>query len=226
MPLRPFLLILALFARPCRAETAVMTEAELHDGVEASAPGLEMSVILLRGSGWTEEQAREQLREAARVYARCAIRLRRVSLVSADPPGGRVNWNRFDREGPASLAELRRLLPGDGLTAYLTGAFLDENIDDAFAFADWRDAYVTRPELNGTLFLSDRVNSPGSRRERSASPFSVLAHEMLHVLIRSARHNGDPEANLLSDWRRRSDAILPRHCAAAAASPLLKAAAP
>lgn len=226
MPTRSLLIALALCA-PFPAQATVLTEADLHGRVDASAQGLTMNVVLLRGSAWTEAQARAQLLEAARVYEQCGIRLRRVTLLAVDPPGGRVNWNRFDRTGPASLTELRRLLPGGGgLTAYLTGAFLDENIDDAFAFGDWRDAYVSRPELNGTVFLSDRMNTPESVRERSASPYSVLAHEMLHVLIRSARHNSDAETNLMGDWRRRGDRILPRHCAAAAASPLLEAGAP
>jgi hypothetical protein len=207
------LLALALNAPPALAEASVATE-------------LEMNVVLLQGSGWTEAQAREQLSEAARIYGQCGISLRRVTLIVADPPGGRVNWNRFGGDGDASISALRRLIPGDGLTAFLTGSFIDENIDDAFAFADWRDAYVTRPELSGTVFLSDRVNSRESVRERAASPYSVLAHEMLHVLLRTSRHNGDPEANLMSDWRRRNNRLPARLCDAVAASPLLKPGAP
>ena len=94
------------------------------------------------------------------------------------------------------------------------------------AFAAWRDAYVTRPELSGTVFLSDRVNSRESERERAASPYSVLAHEMLHVLLRTSHHNGDHEANLMSDWRRRNNLLPARLCDAVAASPLLRPGAP
>lgn len=213
MPFGSILLALALNAPPALAEAPVSTE-------------LEMDVVLLQGSGWTEAQAREQLSEAARIYGQCGISMRRVTLIVADPPGGRVNWNRFGVDGDASISALRRLFPGDRLTAFLTGPFIDENIDDAFAFADWRDAYVTRPELSGTVFLSDRVNSQESVRERAASPYSVLAHEMLHVLLRTSRHNGDHEANLMSDWRRRDNRLPARLCDAIAASPLLKPGAP
>ena len=72
---------------------------------------------------------------------------------------------------------------------------------------------MTKPELSGTVFLSDRVNSSASVRERAASPYSVLAHEMLHVLLRTARHNGDAQANLMSDWRRRNNNMPPHLCA-------------
>jgi hypothetical protein len=213
MPFGFIFLALALSARPALAEVPITTE-------------LEMSVVLLRGSGWTEAQAQDQLREAARIYGQCGISLRRVTLIVADPPGGRVNWNRFGGDNDASISALRRLFPGDRLTAFLTGSFIDENIDDAFAFADWKDAYVTRPELSGTVFLSDRVNSQESVSERAASPYSVLAHEMLHVLLRTSHHNGDFDANLMSDWRRRNNRLPARLCDAVAASPLLKPGAP
>lgn len=213
MPFNFILLALTLNAPPALAEASVATD-------------IEMTVVLLHGSGWTEAQAREQLSEAARIYGQCGISMRRVTLIIADPPGGRVNWNRFGGDGDASISALRRLFPGGSLTAFLTGSFIDENIDDAFAFADWRDAYVTRPELSGSVFLSDRVNSPESVRERAASPYSVLAHEMLHVLLRTSHHNGDLEANLMSAWHRRNNRLPERLCVAVASSPLLKPGAP
>ena len=213
MLLSSIIFTLALCAHPALAEVSAGAE-------------LEMTVVLLRGSDWTEALARTQLSEATQIFSQCGISLNRVTIITADPPGGRVNWNRFGGDEAASISALRRLFPGDGLTAFMTGPFLDENIDDAFAFADWRDAYVMKPELNGTVFLSDRVNSSASVRERAASPYSVLAHEIMHVLLRSARHNGDAQANLMSDWRRRNNSLPPRLCAAIASSPLLKPVAP
>ena len=193
-------------------------------GDSSPGPGLEVTAVLLKGSGWTADAALRKLREAARVLAQCGIRTRSVELAAVRAPGGRTRWLRYDKDGPDSFVGLRRMVPSEcKLVVLLTGAFPDDADGAGFSRAEWTNGKDLAPALYDTVFLSDYADSEAYRKENAASPYSVMAHEMLHVLTREGRHFNDPEPNLLNNtWSVRSDRILPRHCEAARASRLVR----
>ena len=205
-------------------ELRSFSEADLLGGESVAGPGLDVTAVMVKGSGWTAEQALRKFQEAARVFSQCGVALRRVELAAVRAPGGRTQWLRFEKEGPDSFVRLRRLVPAAGkLVVLLTGAFPDDADGAGFSRAEWSNGKDLAPALYDTVFLSDYATSEAYRSENAASPYSLLAHEMLHVLTREGRHLNDPEPNLLNNtWSVRSDRILPRHCEAARASPLVR----
>ncbi|MFA6093626.1 MAG: hypothetical protein WCU88_10780 [Elusimicrobiota bacterium] len=184
---------------------------------------LDMDVVLLRKSGWTEEEFLPMLRETAKIYSQCSVRIDRVELALADPPQGRTEWGKYKDEGGATVADLRRAVPVQGrLAVFLLGTFSDNTESTGFSSADWRNSKDTRPPLFNTVFLSTASFIEEYRQERVSNPYNLLAHEMLHVLTRQGSHFNLPELNLLNIWKTRTNMILPQHCAWVQESPLLR----
>lgn len=221
--------LLAL-AQACFAQTpgeALESARELETPVVAAASevpmkAFELTAFVLRGSLWDQGWADRMLAETVEIYAQCSVRVSRSEVKVVDAPGGRVHWKKYGEEGERGLNELRKALPHEGLTVYLLGSFEDAPEVPGFSVAHWTNGGYFPPEQENTVFLGDYAATPKYFEERKDSPYSLLAHELLHVLTREGQHYNLPEKNLLNIWKTRSNKILPEHCGWVRESPLVR----
>ena len=240
----PLLACLALWlAGPARAQVGAagwraagfsdVTVTELSlDAYYAGAPrfeaagALELRLLLLRGSGWTEGQARDLVAQVADVYSQCGVRLSRAELVEAVAPGGRTRFSKYDAASPDSLNALARLVPsGPKPLLYLFAGFTDAADDAAFSRADFDEPPSPAdgprdPALFDSAFLPAGLNSPAYRAEHGA--YSTAAHELWHVLTREGQHYDETPHHLGNIWRDRTNAITARDCRLILANPLVR----
>lgn len=177
-----------------------------------------LKVVYLERSGWSRDAVISQIREVVRIYRKCSLGFSKIEILLVRAPSYRVDFKRFAEAGEDSLLELRRSIPeGNTIIVYLMGKFLDNNnapLDTTgLSNARWRQSYEYRPELLNTVFISNLVLTEAYQSERTASPYNIIAHELLHVLTRDGGHYNLPEKNLMNIWRFRSNDILPMHCA-------------
>jgi hypothetical protein len=184
---------------------------------------LPLYFLMLRGGNWTEGQVRDHLERVARVYAQCGLRISGATLIEADPPAGRTKFVRYPAAGQAgTLPELVEASPLKARPVYyLFRGFTDVDDDAAFSQANFTDGDGANPALYDGIYLPAGVNSQKYAEERKGSPYSVAAHELLHVLTRDGQHVNVAPPNLMNIWRTRADAIRPEDCAKALASPLV-----
>jgi len=208
----------------------VSTLAPADAGFDDPAPRGELQVymLLLRDTGWTKALAQEHFAHVTRVYAPCGLRFKPAVLIEADAPERRRRFLRWKEDpGPGSLRHLIDLSPLKARPVYyLFEGFQDDEDDAAFSRADFVDGDRNDPALDDSVFLPNGVNSPAYEQARRASPYSVAAHELWHVLTREGGHFNEEPRHIGNIWRTRSDFLRPRDCAAALANPLVVPVAP
>lgn len=185
---------------------------------------LQVYMLLLRGSGWTKEQAAAHFARVTRVYAQCGLRFAPAALIEADPPERRAYFLRWkDDPGPGSLRHLVDLSPLKARPVYYLFAGFQDDADNAndnaFSRAHFKDGERTDPALDGSIFLPAGVNSPAYEEARRASPYSVAAHELWHVLTLEGGHYNEEPRHLGNIWRTRSDLIRAKDCEEILANP-------
>ncbi|MEI8192181.1 MAG: hypothetical protein WCI75_20945, partial [candidate division NC10 bacterium] len=209
MTLAPLLLALALplhaatvdewtlggFSEP---DTRVYPASEFSAAAIPGARSLRLEVLLVRPSAWTHEAVLGELRAAAKALASCGIALGPVELTAARTPVGRDAWARHKMEGEDTVAALRAAAPLRGAAVLLTGPYTDEPETAGFSFAEWMNGSDLHPGLYDTIFLSDFMLTQAYRDERAASPYTLLAHELLHVILREGRHVYGREKHLMN----------------------------
>jgi hypothetical protein len=175
--------------------------------------GIRLAFVMLRSSTWYEDLVREHLEMIARVYAQCGVAVKEATLVEVDPPQGRTRFLRYPPSGTRSaLNDWVATTPiKDRAVFYLFRGFEDEEDDRAYSEATWEDG-KSDPALANSVLLPSGVNLAKYREERAASPYSVAAHELLHILTRQGQHENDAVQNLLNIWRTRTDFIRPTDC--------------
>lgn len=197
-------------------------------GPSGPARTLNLTVVLLRGSGWTPEQAREHLAKTERIYAACGIRLGRSEVREADPEGPvDVDWQSCGtgileqgiRGRDLALAEA---LPPS--TPRPVVFLVRSNVHNgSSAYACPRFAVGSRSPLLDTAWITAKVHSRSYEEivDRVDPDYDPIAHELAH-LLGNRGHNSDSEPNLLhDDLDKRTSALLPEQCAAFSRSPLL-----
>jgi hypothetical protein len=201
-------------------------ERELNPGPGAAARELHLHVVVLADSGWTLRQVLADLQEASQVYSQCSIKIGSAQVDLVRAPQGRVEWNQHEDTSSESVVTLRRQTPisRGAPVIYFVKKFKDNPEGTGFSNAQWREAYPVREELLNSVFISDYSHSEEYRKERENSSYSLVAHELLHVLTRLGGHYNLPEKNLLNIWKTRSNAILNKHCEIAQESSLLQSA--
>lgn len=173
---------------------------------------LDATVVFARQTPWTEARAIRQIRRTADIFEPCGIRLgrvrlarlplerdqRRIDIAQADPVTG----------VPAVVANLSaRLAP----TTPYPAAFLIADVAGteslAVSYRAGDQGGPGAPYLN-TAWIGYRAHWL-PRRDRA---YSVLAHELAHLLCRCG-HTAGPAAHLLHSARNFLAAkVLPEHC--------------
>jgi Zn-dependent protease with chaperone function len=177
------LLALLLFlALPVQAQVTVLERRELAIEQGASVPthSLNLTIALLRGSGWEADAIQAALRESARILGQCGITLGRTELVIIDaPPHFR------DYYTPASR-ELARIVPLKRPAVYFVTGSRQRPAYEAVAIGLGNS--MGRRELRDTVWVTHGARDLAI----------VLAHELAHILMNSGEHSEEP-ANLMRD---------------------------
>lgn len=182
------------------------------ESVEQLPYVVELSATRFADHMWTDSDLLANLQQAAHVYGQCGLRFAGVTIYESNLRSDQLS--RWEPESEAGYISLGRksVIEKPRPMVLLIGGFADAEAS-AFALADYTTkAGAQYPELYNTIFLPDLINSDQYRREREASPYSTLAHELLHILTRDGEHNNDPTPNLLTIWRRRSNLITDEQC--------------
>ncbi|MEI6300384.1 MAG: hypothetical protein WCR74_02975 [Betaproteobacteria bacterium] len=154
------------------AESArnTMDAAELP-AVPGAFYELELTLATFLQGHWDAKAMFAAARQAAEILAQCGVRTVSVQLRIIDAPRHyRFYFTPVSRR-------LARTLPLPRPTAYFADDTLNQPAFDAEAIG--RGNSRTRPELEGTVWLTHGVREPGV----------ALAHELAHVLMDSGEHS-------------------------------------
>ncbi len=134
-------------------------------------------------------------RQAAEILAQCGVRTTRVELRLVDAPRHyRFYFTPVSRR-------LARVLQLPRPAAYFADDTLNQPAFEAEAIG--RGNSRTRPELEGTVWLTHGVREPGV----------ALAHELAHVLMDSGEHSQLPDNLMLPDTAATHTRLDPMQCA-------------
>ncbi|HEX6266895.1 MAG TPA: S8 family serine peptidase, partial [Burkholderiales bacterium] len=141
---------------------------------------LDLSVVVLEGSGWPPAAVRAMLRGAAALFRQCGIALRKVSLHSLSAPE-RLRYFTLDT-AQALLAARTYAKPA----VYLMADTRRPVPFEAEAFAPANSG--AHPQLADTVWIMRGMRHPEV----------ALAHELVHVLTNSGEHSVEP-GNLMRE---------------------------
>ena len=140
--------------------------------------GLELTLVRLQDSGWSEAVVQASGRRAAAIFSQCGIRLSGIDVLT-------VSTERRMRyfENRWSTALVRDLDLPRPTAFFVRGTLQSEPYEaEAVGNANGRQ----RPRLIGTAWLTSALQHPGVG----------LAHELVHLFTDSGAHDSDP-SNLM-----------------------------
>ncbi len=167
---------------------------ELRSPGGGEAASLELTLVYLRGSGWSPQAVVRAARQAAGILAQCSVAVAQAELVAVEAPE-RYRW--FDTPYSRRLARVLRLARP---TVYFVADTRQRPAFDAEAIG--RGNSRSRPELADTVWMTLGIADPGV----------ALAHELSPVLMDSGAHSDEP-GNLMQDRTAPENARLsPAQC--------------
>lgn len=182
------------------------------DSEQTMTHEMDLSTIVLRGSGWDSEDAAEHMNMAANVLAQCGIRVNSVTISEVDRPNMSVDFLSPDEARDSAEVHLRQTRQDDFVRsnpiqsrpvvvfARDTGWRNSAYANTSRTFHHNQDVptdltYEQTPRLNYTFI---------SRSARVSFPrFSTVAHELAHLLCQCSHRDGEP--NLLSTFPSRGN---------------------
>ena len=196
-----------------------------QDSLAKATHFMNLSILVLRSTGWTRDQALAHLKEIARIYNTdsCRILIRKAFVIETDPYQGItvIDWgsvfslpnikgvdikiaDQFPQDLPRPAIVLVRsvLFPAD--TAYSAAAF------KANPF----------PNYVNSTWIPVKVNDPNYIKSLPEG-YDPVAHELAH-LLGNVGHNNLAEPNILNDdFSKINDKILPEQCTRFVQSPMV-----
>lgn len=181
---------------------------------------LDIHVVELETSGWSEELFSPEFQSLREVYGQCGID---VHLAEFRKVGGFNGLKKYEFTAPDGIATLAHAT----LDVPRPAIYLIQNVIDGtqtpFARAHFEGATDNYPDaLADTVWYPLNVASVEYKKSREGSPYSALAHELFHIITRWGDHNNDDEANLMTIYRRRNNRIPLAMCARALAHPFIQ----
>lgn len=189
------------------------------------APRLNLTILLIRETGWTPAQAIAHVKEIARTYnsESCRILLGDVLLVEADPYLGYkdIDWaSIYPAPANARDVQIARQVPAEAPRPVI--GLMRSSAQGSSAWANPR--HRIKPEIAPLLnftWITAKVNSE-EYKKRLPAGYNPVAHELAH-LLGDTGHNDFPEPNILhDDFNKINDRILPSQCETFLRSPLLR----
>lgn len=169
--------------------------------------GLELDIIVLRGSGWEKNTIKKRIKHLADIYKQCRLKFNNVKLVEVDPPSdGRLDffpWYRKNRENEeeqdGSTYSLARSYPDSGIKFSITYIRSFTNGETGSSGPIWY--YGLGNPMLYKQFISLVTDSDDFIRIRPTG-YSVEAHELGHALFESA-HVGRNNIMALTTSKRK-----------------------
>jgi hypothetical protein len=234
-----FLLLSLLSTFPAAASDSVPDPVAVWDGADlfpdgaALARKVDLHLVMLKESGWSQDQIKQHVKDAAKVFSQCGLRLGKVDLRVVPGPNGLTDFEiGVVSTAPNSLRALAQKfqqLPRP--LAFFVHDFYypDFKADGSgtpFSLADFPDSPDTPrpPEVQNTVWMPVSVNAPDYYESHCKSTsYAVFAHELTHLLTGEGMHNNDDDPNILSlcILGKRNNVITPKQCSEIQSSSLL-----
>lgn len=152
--------------------------------------GLELDIIVLRGSGWEKDTIKKRIKHLSDIYKQCRVKFNNVKLVEVDPPSdGRLDffpWYRKNTENEeeqnSSTYRLARSYPDSGIKFSITYIRSFTNGETGTSGPIWY--YGVKNPMLYKQFISLVTDSDDYIRKRPTG-YSVEAHELGHALFES-----------------------------------------
>jgi hypothetical protein len=177
--------------------------------------GLELDVVVLRGSGWNNDTIKKRVKHLADIYKQCGLKFKNVKLIEIDPlvdgrldffPWYRKNGNN-QGERARSTDSLARSYPNSGKRFSIT--YIRSFTDGATGSSGPVWYYGLDNPMLYKQFISLITNSDYFIKKRP-SGYSIEAHEVGHALFECAHVGKDNIMALTSS--KRIPKIREDHC--------------
>lgn len=203
-------------------------EAEVRVLERDAAPDakarLPLTLVLLRGTNWSEKRVLRHVERTERTLAACGVALGPVTLVKAKTSDGRHDLdmaNAHPESGtPWDVFRIAGMLPKDTRwpVAFFVGRLLgDEALARSYALGAAPPGSEPKYPYMNTAWFAYKAHWI----ERQDDSYSSLAHELTHLLC-ACGHLSSEERHMMNTHRNMlSSRILPEHCELVLKSPLL-----
>jgi hypothetical protein len=222
----------ALCAQPyggfagARVRTLAADEYPAPPAPKASLP---LTLVILKGTNWSENRVLRHVRRTAAAFAACGVALGPVTLVEAKTPDGRRDLEmtamRPDAGTPQDVYRIARLMPPEAQwpVAFFVGRLLgDRAAARSYGRGEVEPGWERDYPYMNTAWFAYKTHWI----ERRDEGYSSLAHELMHLLCECG-HVEDDAPHLMNTHRNMlSSQILPEHCERILTSPLLTPARP
>lgn len=199
-----------------RADTRLLRFDEIY-GKRAPAQDhhLALTAVYLQGTSWSEARVLRHIRRTARILEPCGIELIGVRLVKAWIPRELRSIDTTDKipgtEVPQSVYRLSSYLPK---SAEWPVVFFVGRIDGEEVLArSYQQGDVPAGELKDYPYMNSAwISYRAHWVERPEDEYSVLAHELAHLLCRCGHERG-AQRHLLHEYRNfLGSHVLTQHC--------------
>ena len=172
--LRILLLLLCAGLAQAQADGIAVLQrsiVEFKPGLATPRYSLQLTLVQLEGSGWTQEDVVGAAREGGRLLEQCGVALQRAELVRIAAPTRYLDFfTPYSRELASAVPLAKPVI------YFVAGTRQRPAFDaEAIGFGNSR----TRPELLDTVWIT----------RGSKDVAVVLAHELTHVLMDSGEHS-------------------------------------
>lgn len=191
-----------------------------------------LTIVLIRGSGFTLKTVQERIRKTAAVFKNCGIKIQNPNIIEVDPPNG---WLDFTKNiNDLRDLQLSKMIPQTvkrPILYYFRSNKSKEDIQNkkiveaAHSFIPMNDEPTT---LSNTAWISNEVLEEEYINSRNKK-YSTEAHELGHILRNCYCHvepivdNDKREYNFMSESPYFSDdTITPAQCEEMKKSTLVK----
>lgn len=183
--------------------------------VRASAADLQMpavALINLENSGWTKKIIQELWTEAIDVLNKqCGVQPGTFKYDVLEGVQGMLYMH--EQAQPTSIQsvfEASRKVSNEPIKIYFLRQFEDRSFATGVTFADWQDSDIRGEgdqEVMDSIWLASH---PTDVKHKPV--YSVIAHELTHLLTQQGMHVDSNPPNMMSIFRDRNNYILPEHC--------------
>ncbi len=177
--------------------------------------GLDLTLVVFRGTEWTKKLVLKRLIKVARTFARCGVKLRRVKLVIANAPGNTID---FLRPGLRDWEIVKLLPPTPKPVLFFIRSIPKYN---AYAWVQSSGNEEIPAEVRNTAWFSLSVTMDLNKKIRHPEYVSE-AHELGHLLLDSMEHPPKGTKNLMADYYEDvNDLLTPGQCEKIKSHPLV-----
>jgi len=177
---------------------------------------LDLTVVMFRGTDWKQKIILSRLKKMSGIYARCGLRIGTLKFVTADAPGGKVD---FARPGDRDREIARRVPPTPKPILFYFRSIPKFN---AYAWVEHTDNIDIPDAIKNTAWFSLSITMELNKKIRHPGYVSE-AHELGHILLDSLEHATGGIKNLMSgNHEYVTDTLTPEQCVKIKSGPLVK----